>query len=375
MSKQRIENSLQLDKVKDNEVVHLSTMERRSIYRSMRQQIPRYADSIVGSPDYMAPEVLRGKPYSFSVDYWSLGCILFEFLAGFPPFSGRTPEETWTNLDKWTTVLRRPEYDAPEDQVFNLTDIAWDAITRCVHWIVLAFIQAFFADGLGQVDSTRERAVRDAQPDAGAPIFQGRTVGRPPWRGPSVRPRADWRRGHGVLRRLHVAAGHGEVCGGHREAAARRARQGERGAILAWRLGRVHLPQERADGDEWRSGIWGCGRRRWGTCDDFLGQGWCRWLALSEKPRQPGHKTWSTEASVPSRGLGLFVLDACGGVVIVPGLQLELRTRMRCPRDDHLRQRLREYPGRYPDQAVTITVGAFFQNEFEFRMSATFICF
>lgn len=85
----------------------------------------------------MAPEVLRGKPYSFSVDYWSLGCILFEFLAGFPPFSGRTPEETWTNLDKWSTVLRRPEYDAPEDQVFNLTDIAWDAITR---YAVILFV-------------------------------------------------------------------------------------------------------------------------------------------------------------------------------------------------------------------------------------------
>ncbi|TBU30762.1 kinase-like protein [Dichomitus squalens] len=133
LNPQRIESlRVKLDRVKDNEVVHLSTLERRSIYRSMRQQIPRYADSIVGSPDYMAPEVLRGKPYSFSVDYWSLGCILFEFLAGFPPFSGRTPEETWTNLDKWTTVLRRPEYDAPEDQVFNLTDVAWDAITRLI---------------------------------------------------------------------------------------------------------------------------------------------------------------------------------------------------------------------------------------------------
>ena len=77
----------QLDRVKDNEVVLRSTLERRSIYRSIRQQVPRYADSIVGSPDYMAPEVLRGKPYSFSVDYWSLGCILFEFLAGFPPFA------------------------------------------------------------------------------------------------------------------------------------------------------------------------------------------------------------------------------------------------------------------------------------------------
>lgn len=77
-----------------------------------------------------APEVLRGKPYTYSVDYWSLGCILFEFLAGFPPFSGRTPEETWTNLKNWTKVLQRPHYDKPEDMIFNLTDVAWDAITR-----------------------------------------------------------------------------------------------------------------------------------------------------------------------------------------------------------------------------------------------------
>jgi len=122
--------SPKLDKVKDNQVVYRSTLERRSIYRSIRREDPRYADSIVGSPDYMAPEVLRGKPYTYSVDYWSLGCILFEFLAGFPPFSGGTPEETWTNLKNWTKVLRRPEYDKPEDLIFNLTDIAWDAVTR-----------------------------------------------------------------------------------------------------------------------------------------------------------------------------------------------------------------------------------------------------
>ena len=116
--------------MKDNRVVYRSTLERRSIYRSVRHEDPRYADSIVGSPDYMAPEVLRGKPYTYSVDYWSLGCIFFEFLAGFPPFSGGTPEETWTNLKNWTKVLRRPEYDKPEDLIFNLTDIAWDAVTR-----------------------------------------------------------------------------------------------------------------------------------------------------------------------------------------------------------------------------------------------------
>ncbi|KAJ8088702.1 serine/threonine-protein kinase dbf2 [Marasmius tenuissimus] len=133
LNPKRIESmKIKLDKVKDNQVVHRSTIERRSIYRSIRNEDPRYADSIVGSPDYMAPEVLRGKPYSYSVDYWSLGCILFEFLAGFPPFSGGTPEETWTNLKNWTTVLRRPEYDKPEDLIFNLTDVAWDCITQLI---------------------------------------------------------------------------------------------------------------------------------------------------------------------------------------------------------------------------------------------------
>ncbi|KAK2459745.1 hypothetical protein APHAL10511_008177 [Amanita phalloides] len=133
LNPKRIESlKIKLDKVKDNQIIHRSTMERRSIYRSVRNQDPRYADSIVGSPDYMAPEVLREKPYTYSVDYWSLGCILFEFLAGFPPFSGSTPEETWINLKNWTKVLTRPEYDKPEDLVFNLTDVAWDAVTRLI---------------------------------------------------------------------------------------------------------------------------------------------------------------------------------------------------------------------------------------------------
>lgn len=133
LNPKRIESlKFKLDKVKDNEVVHRSTIERRSIYRSIRSANPHYADSIVGSPDYMAPEVLRGHSYTYSVDYWSLGCILFEFLAGFPPFSGSTPEETWTNLKQWHKVLRRPEYDRPEDLIFNLSDIAWDAIIRFI---------------------------------------------------------------------------------------------------------------------------------------------------------------------------------------------------------------------------------------------------
>lgn len=67
-----------LDEVKDCELIYRSTVEMKSIYKSIRQADLRYADSVVGSPDYMAIETLRGHTYTFSVDYWSLGCILFE---------------------------------------------------------------------------------------------------------------------------------------------------------------------------------------------------------------------------------------------------------------------------------------------------------
>ncbi|GAA5876814.1 hypothetical protein JCM16303_006293 [Sporobolomyces ruberrimus] len=118
-----------LDEVADSPLILRSTIEMKSIYKTLRLADQRYADSVVGSPDYMAIETLKGLEYSYSVDYWSLGCILFEFLAGFPPFSGATPEETWTNLKNWSKSLRRPHYDRPEDRIFNLSDQGWYAIT------------------------------------------------------------------------------------------------------------------------------------------------------------------------------------------------------------------------------------------------------
>jgi serine/threonine protein kinase len=45
------------------------------------------AKTMLGSPIYMAPEVLKGQEYCRKADIWSLGIILFEMLNGFCPYN------------------------------------------------------------------------------------------------------------------------------------------------------------------------------------------------------------------------------------------------------------------------------------------------
>lgn len=45
----------------------------------------------VGTPDYIAPEIFSKAGYTDTVDWWSVGVILFEMLVGYPPFFSETP--------------------------------------------------------------------------------------------------------------------------------------------------------------------------------------------------------------------------------------------------------------------------------------------
>ncbi|KAG8477792.1 hypothetical protein CXB51_027739 [Gossypium anomalum] len=67
------------------------------------------AYSTVGTPDYIAPEVLLKKGYAMECDWWSLGAIMFEMLIGYPPFYSDDPMSTCRKIVNWKTHLKFPE--------------------------------------------------------------------------------------------------------------------------------------------------------------------------------------------------------------------------------------------------------------------------
>ena len=53
-----------------------------------------------GTPEYLSPEMAKKSGHNEMVDIWALGVLLFEFLAGYAPFSGSCPKELYTNIKK-----------------------------------------------------------------------------------------------------------------------------------------------------------------------------------------------------------------------------------------------------------------------------------
>ncbi|KIZ18687.1 serine/threonine-protein kinase [Streptomyces natalensis] len=84
---------------------------------------PRHtrATKVIGTPDYLAPEIIEGLPPRASVDVYALATVLYELLAGFTPFGGGHPG----------AVLRRhvTESVAP---LPGIPDELWQLLLQCL---------------------------------------------------------------------------------------------------------------------------------------------------------------------------------------------------------------------------------------------------
>ena len=68
------------------------------------------AHSLVGTPNYIAPEILRRVGYTQLCDWWSVGVIMYEMIVGQPPFMAPTPAETQIKIMNWPEYLRVPHH-------------------------------------------------------------------------------------------------------------------------------------------------------------------------------------------------------------------------------------------------------------------------
>ena len=89
-----------------------------------------YTSTIIGTPHYIAPEILQGKGYSLSCDFWSLGICMFEIFYGIYPF-GNTANEV---IDIYKDVLKKNLVFPSENSKYtNVNSFIKELLTKKVN--------------------------------------------------------------------------------------------------------------------------------------------------------------------------------------------------------------------------------------------------
>lgn len=85
-------------------------------------------ESFCGTTEYLAPEIIKDKQYGFSVDWYSLGLVMFEMCAGFNPF--KTGRET-TFADQVDLIIHI-KFEMPTHFSSNCADLCTKLLEKDV---------------------------------------------------------------------------------------------------------------------------------------------------------------------------------------------------------------------------------------------------
>ena len=83
---------------------------------------------VLGSPLYMAPELVNRKPYTEKVDVWSLGVITYQLLSGRTPFESRSVKRIDWNINNKQISFENTQYEYWND----ISENAKDFIIKCL---------------------------------------------------------------------------------------------------------------------------------------------------------------------------------------------------------------------------------------------------
>ncbi|KAI3778108.1 hypothetical protein L2E82_07137 [Cichorium intybus] len=131
----------------------------------------RQKQSVVGTPDYLAPEILLGVGHGATADWWSVGVILFELLVGIPPFNAESPQQVFANIMNrdipWPKIPEEMSFEAydlinkllTENPVQRLgstgaVEVKTHHFFKNIHWDTLARQKATFIPSAETLDTS-----------------------------------------------------------------------------------------------------------------------------------------------------------------------------------------------------------------------------